>query len=81
MERNSIANLSVYRKRQVASARTRWRDAARVVSARWDAFLESEAQTRAFAFKSFVSALDAEEAAAKEMARLFSRTPSYRAAA
>ena len=70
MERSSISNFGIYRGRQLTRARALWRDAARVVWARWDVFLRCEAHTRAFAFASYVTALDAEEAAAAEMARL-----------
>ena len=35
-----------------ARTSTRWRDAARLVSARWDVFLVAERKTRAFAFAS-----------------------------
>jgi hypothetical protein len=47
--------------------RTR-RDAANVAAARWEVFLGAEAQVRGFAFASYVTVLDAEEAAAKELA-------------
>jgi hypothetical protein len=50
-----------------------WRAAARLVSARWALFLEAGAQERAWAFASYVAALDAEEAAAEEMAGLAMR--------
>jgi hypothetical protein len=81
MELSSISNFAVYRARQLPSARARWRDAATVVSMRWDAFLRCEAETRAFAFRSYLAALDAEEAAAAGMARLLSGTAGFRAAA
>jgi hypothetical protein len=45
-----------------------WRDAEQLVSTRWDAFLEAESEARRFAFASYVAALDAEEAAATELA-------------
>jgi hypothetical protein len=45
-----------------------WRDAEQLVASRWDAFLEAEPETRRFAFASYVAALDAEEAAAAELA-------------
>jgi uncharacterized damage-inducible protein DinB len=45
-----------------------WRDAEDLVSARWDAFLQAEPEARRFAFASYVAALDAEEAAAAELA-------------
>ena len=55
-----------------AQARTRdtWRDAATLVATRWQSFLEAERESRAFAFASYVGALDAEEAAAAELAEL-----------
>ena len=45
-----------------------WRDAASLVATRWQNFLDAERETRAFAFASYVAALDAEEAAAAELA-------------
>ena len=47
-----------------------WREAARLVSARWAAFLEAGQESRAWAFASYVAALDAEEAAAAGLARV-----------
>jgi hypothetical protein len=55
-----------------ARARKQWRDAAHLVSTRWDAFLAAEPATRAFAFTSHAAALDAEEEAAADMAALVS---------
>jgi hypothetical protein len=49
-----------------------WREAASLVAMRWQNFLDAEAESRAFAFASYVAALDAEEAAAGEMAALVS---------
>jgi hypothetical protein len=54
---------------EVTRARGRWRDAARVVAMRWDTFLGSEAPFRPLAYASYLAALDAEEAAAAEVAR------------
>jgi hypothetical protein len=45
-----------------------WREAADVVAIRWQVFLEADAATRSGAFASYVAALDAEEAAAAELA-------------
>ena len=45
-----------------------WRNAEQIVSDRWDAFLSSEPETRRWAFASYLAALDAEEAAANELA-------------
>jgi hypothetical protein len=42
-----------------------WRATANVVWERWRTFVDAEASSRAFAFASYVAALDAEEAAAK----------------
>ena len=61
---------------QVLAARNRaqvldvWRDAANLVSTRWQLFVEADADGRQWAFASYVAALDAEEAAAAEMAAL-----------
>jgi len=56
-----------------AHALEAWRDAARLVSTRWEVFREADAESRSWAFASYVTALDAEEAAAAEMAGLLSR--------
>lgn len=45
-----------------------WRDAERLVSDRWALFVGAELEARQFAFASYVAALDAEEAAAAELA-------------
>lgn len=47
-----------------------WRAAAIRVATRWQVFLEAEPESRAWAFASYVAALDAEEAAALELAEL-----------
>lgn len=47
-----------------------WREAAEHVSSRWRTYLDAEPEGRAFAFASYLSALDAEEAAAAEMGAL-----------
>jgi hypothetical protein len=49
-----------------------WRDAASLVAMRWGVFLEAEPEIRPWAFASYVAALDAEEAAAADMAALTS---------
>jgi hypothetical protein len=49
-----------------------WREAASLVATRWQNFLDAEPESRAFAFASYVAALDAEEAAAADMAALVS---------
>ena len=47
-----------------------WRDAEQLVSTRWEAFLGAEPDARRFAFASYLAALDAEQAAATELASL-----------
>jgi hypothetical protein len=47
-----------------------WRSAAELVAARWQTFLSAESEGRTFAFASYVAALDAEEAAAADLAAL-----------
>ncbi|HEY2602980.1 MAG TPA: hypothetical protein VGI67_15595 [Thermoleophilaceae bacterium] len=49
-----------------------WREAASLVATRWRAFLDAEPESRAWAFASYIAALDAEEAAASDMATLSS---------
>lgn len=49
-----------------------WREAASFVATRWHVFLEVEPESRAWAFASYVAALDVEEAAAAELAALSS---------
>jgi hypothetical protein len=51
-----------------------WRNAAQLVGARWEAFLEAGPETRSRAFASYVAALDGEQAAAVDMAGLLSST-------
>ncbi len=53
-----------------ARALEMWREAASLVSIRWQVFLEAEPESRAWAFASYAAALDAEEAAAAEVAGL-----------
>lgn len=60
--------LSKTQTRAQAVALMAWREAAEVVSTRWQTFLESEAESRRWAFASYVAALDAEEAAAADLA-------------
>ena len=50
-----------------------WRAAARLVSVRWQTFLDAESTARRFAFASYLAALDAEEAAAADVAALAAR--------
>jgi hypothetical protein len=56
--------------RNRAQALDTWREAADLVSTRWQRFLEAESEGRQWAFVSYVAALDAEAAAAAEMAAL-----------
>jgi hypothetical protein len=56
--------------RDQAQALDAWREAADLVSTRWRRFLEAEPEGRQWAFASYVAALDAEAAAAAEMAAL-----------
>jgi hypothetical protein len=53
-----------------ARALEAWREAEELVKTRWRAFLEADAETRSWAFASYVAALDAEEAVAADMAVL-----------
>ena len=56
-----------------AQAHEAWRDAESHVATRWRACLEAESESRAWAFACYVAALDAEAAAAADMAALSSR--------
>ena len=47
-----------------------WREAADLVGTRWHGFLEAESESRPWTFALYVAALDAEEAAAAELAAL-----------
>lgn len=60
--------------RAQAIALMEWREAAELVSSRWQRYVDAEPEGRAFAFASYLSALDAEEAAAAEIGALVSRT-------
>ena len=62
--------------RSRARALETWREAASLVAARWRLFLKAEPESRECAFASYVAALDAEQSAAAEIARL---TPSIAA--
>jgi hypothetical protein len=53
-----------------AQAPDAWREAADLVSMRWQRFLEAGSEGRRWAFASYVAALDAEAAAAAEVAAL-----------
>ncbi|HTW13119.1 MAG TPA: hypothetical protein VME01_10260, partial [Solirubrobacteraceae bacterium] len=45
-----------------------WRNSARLVSTRWQTFVAAEDEARGLAFASYLTALDAEETAAKQLA-------------
>ncbi len=47
-----------------------WRAAAHLVSMRWQAFLAADSESRRVAFASYLAALDAEQAAAIDVASL-----------
>ena len=53
-----------------AQALEAWRDAEELVSTRWETFVGAAPEARRFAFASYVAALDAEEAAATDLASL-----------
>ena len=55
-----------------ARALETWREAASLVATRWQNFLQADAESRTWAFAAYVAALDAEEAAATDMASLSS---------
>jgi hypothetical protein len=61
-----------FARRRTDRALEAWRDAASLVAMRWGVFLEAEPESRPWAFASYVAALDAEEAAAADMAALTS---------
>jgi hypothetical protein len=56
-----------------ARALDTWREAASLVTTRWELFRDAEPETRRWAFASYMAALDAEEAAATDMAALSTR--------
>lgn len=74
---SSTSNFALYGASRLAKAQSVWRDAARLVSIRWEIFLQSEPDTRAFAFSAYVAALDAEEAAATDIARFLPGTAGH----
>ena len=57
-----------YQAQLQARALDTWRDAELLVRLRWHTFLEADRASRPFAFASYVAALDAEAAAAGELA-------------
>ena len=58
----------LYQVQPQARALAAWRDAALLVQLRWTTFREAEGVSRAGAFAAYVAALDAEAAAAGELA-------------
>jgi hypothetical protein len=56
--------------RSRAQALETWREAESLVRLRWRAFLEADGADRSRVFAAYVAALDAEEAAAAEIAML-----------
>jgi hypothetical protein len=56
--------------RSQAEALDAWRETSNLVSTRWQRFLEAKSEGRQWAFASYVAALDAEEAAAADLAAL-----------
>jgi len=58
----------LYQARLQARALDTWRDAALLVQLRWDTFREAEGVSRPRMFAAYVAALDAEAAAAGELA-------------
>jgi hypothetical protein len=63
----------LHQSRAESRALDTWREAADLVWRRWSVFLAVEPEARTFAFASYVAALDAEEAAAFELAALTGR--------
>jgi hypothetical protein len=55
-----------------AQALAAWREAENLVSTRWQLFLAAESEGRQWAFASYVAALNAEEAAAADLAAIAS---------
>jgi hypothetical protein len=58
----------LYHAQLQARALDMWRDAELLVQLRWDTFLEADGASRPGAFAAYVAALDAEAAAAGELA-------------
>ena len=56
--------------RSHAEALENWRAAEELVAVRWQLFIEADGASRRRAFASYLAALDAEEAAASELASL-----------
>jgi len=64
----TVHSVPLFAERSRARALETWREAASLVATRWRLFLEAESEGRAWAFASYIAALDAEEAAAAELA-------------
>jgi hypothetical protein len=62
----------LYRAQVRAHALDTWRDAELLVQSRWDEFLVADRASRRGAFAAYVAALDAEAAAAGELAHTHS---------
>jgi len=62
----------LYQAQLQACARDMWRDAELLVQLRWDDFLVADRASRCGAFAAYVAALDAEAAAAGELAHAHS---------
>jgi hypothetical protein len=67
---SAVRSTAPFGARARARAHEAWRDAASLVATRWQLFREAEPTSRAVAFAAYLAALDAEEAAAEEMAGL-----------
>ena len=63
-----IADTSPFADSAGVRALEMWREAAGLVATRWRAYLTAEPQSRSWAFASYVAGLDAEVAAAAEIA-------------
>jgi hypothetical protein len=61
-----------YQAQVQARALDTWRDAEELVQLRWDTLLEAEGASRPGAFAAYVAALDAEAAAAGDLAYVHS---------
>jgi hypothetical protein len=59
---------AVHQPQRRANALDTWRDAELLVQLRWDDFLEADRASRRVVFAAYVAALDAEAAAAGELA-------------
>jgi hypothetical protein len=71
---NPAAHISaLFADNRRAEALETWRDTANVVATRWRVYLEAEPGGRTWEFAAYVAALDAEEAAAADLAALSSR--------